>query len=78
MNNVTRMLHYLVAALKAMDQKDLTLEFSKNRLMDGYNKRKGLGKSLSSSRKPVECDDMHGKTYVVLHKSIGKTRGGIV
>lgn len=35
----------LVTALETMDQKNLSLEFVKSRLLDEYNKRKGLGGS---------------------------------
>lgn len=54
----------LVTALETMDQKNLTVEFVKTRLMDEHNKRKGVCSSYSS----VSSSAMQARTDIICYK----------
>lgn len=62
----------LVTALETMDQKNLSVEFVKSRLLDEYNKRKGLGESTGSKSSNEGSTAMQARCSSVICYKCGK------
>lgn len=62
----------LVTALETMDQKNLSLEFVKSRLMDEFNKRKASSSNNSNTSKANENSAMQAKNPDIVCYRCGK------